>query len=165
MYVTTHDTAKFSLLTYLMTNNTVSSTSGEYGLQQYDAQLQVTYPLKLLRNAHLSWVTSCFLNSTIILFLSPSPSYRSDMVWYYRFKNVCIYDGQIQKSQNNHMCHLLLDLHVLVYDLHIWFAKSTLPMFWLCNFTSRGHATSIQLPSGNRQDTTSVCSSLKMVST
>ena len=32
MYVTTHDTAKFSLLTYLMTNNTVSSTSGEYGL-------------------------------------------------------------------------------------------------------------------------------------
>ena len=63
------------------------------------------------------------------------------------------------------MHHLLLDVGVQVYDLRIWLAKSTPPMFWLRNFTSRGHATSTQLPSGNRQDTTSVDSSLKILST
>ena len=53
------------------------------------------------------------------------------MILAYRFQNVCIYDGEIQKDQNNRMYHLFLDLYVQVYDLRIWSAKSNPPMLWL----------------------------------
>ena len=63
------------------------------------------------------------------------------------------------------MYHLVLDLRVHAYDLCIRSAKSTPPMFWLYKLTVGGHKTSMQLPSGNRQDTMSMRSSLQMVST
>ena len=63
------------------------------------------------------------------------------------------------------MYHLVLDLRVHVYNLRIWLAKSTPPMFWLYNLTAGGLATSMQLPSGSRQDIMSMHSSLQMVST
>ena len=67
MYVTTHDTAKFSLLTfivYLTANNIVSSTSEKCGLVESVLLCLAIgdLPLEALEWSPTSWVTSCFLN-------------------------------------------------------------------------------------------------------
>ena len=116
----------------------------------------------------ISSVTSCFLKSNWDLYyFFCRPVLAIGRTWF-GLTDSRMYAFMIAKSkknQNNHMYHLVLDLRVRAYNLRIWSAKSTPPMFWLYNLTARGHATSMQLPSGNRRDTTSMRTSLQMVST
>ena len=71
MYVTTHDTAKFSSLTfivYLTANNIVSSTSEKCGLIESVLRCLAIgdLPLEALEEwSPTSWVTSCFLRSNL----------------------------------------------------------------------------------------------------